>query len=433
MPKFSRMISGNDSRKDRKSVSEYYSKLKSLWDELELYLDLPACTCDAGAQIAAQKEKGKVHQFLIGLNPDFSTIRSQILSMDPLPNVNKAHSMAAHDEAQRLIAQRRESHSEMMGFAAKVAIDSGGSNPNFGPNRGDFKPRGRPFCDFCGRNGHHRASCYQLHGYPTSDQANQRSSRGYSSGQSQMRGGGGSFGSSSVQQMRGGGIGFGSSNSGQSGKFYSGGSSQTRSAQMSRGQWKPNQTAQHNQSAQLFSSQNSTGHMAGQAQAHSEQADLNKLAHLSEAQLQQLVSLVSRDDGEAHRLSGENFMHIASQLDWIIDSGASCHMTGSLDSLSDIVPINDGPIIHVPNGTTKATFVGKDRTSGSTIGVGKLHGGVWLLRQVSSSLQKAQAMKADTEDIWHNRLGHPSYRIKFENNSIFMHKSDNNALCDVCC
>ncbi|OWM78115.1 hypothetical protein CDL15_Pgr014934 [Punica granatum] len=38
-------------RQDKKSVSEYYSKLKSLWDELELYLDLRACTCDAGAQI----------------------------------------------------------------------------------------------------------------------------------------------------------------------------------------------------------------------------------------------------------------------------------------------------------------------------------------------------------------------------------------------
>ncbi|PKI38324.1 hypothetical protein CRG98_041282 [Punica granatum] len=149
---------------------------------------LPACTCDAGVRIAAHKEKEKVHQFLIKLNPEFSTIRSQILSMEPLLNASRAHSMAAHDEAQRLIAQERDSSSEVVGFAAKIVIDSRSSNPNFGPNRGDFKPRGRLFCDFCRRNGHHRATCYQLHGYLHSDQSNQWSLKGNPSGQSRYRG-----------------------------------------------------------------------------------------------------------------------------------------------------------------------------------------------------------------------------------------------------
>ncbi|PKI50590.1 hypothetical protein CRG98_029030 [Punica granatum] len=194
---------------------------------LNLYLNLPVCSCDAGAQLAAHKEKERVHQFLIGLNPDFSTIRSQILSMDPLPTVNRAHSMAAHDETQRLITQDRDSSSEALGFAAKIANEFGAVNPNFvDSNRGDFKSRGRLFCDLCGRNGHHRATCYQLHGYPYSDQSNQRSSKGFPSGQSQY---GGKTGGSS---------------------FYV-----------------PAQK----------------GHMAAQAQAHGDQlADLSKLAHLSE-------------------------------------------------------------------------------------------------------------------------------------------------------
>ncbi|PKH47756.1 hypothetical protein CRG98_050448, partial [Punica granatum] len=182
-------------KQERKLVSEYYSKLKSLWDELKLYLNLPACTCDAGAQLAAHKEKEKVHQFIIGFNPEFSTIWYQILSMDPLSNVNRAHSMATHDEAQRLVTQGRDSSSEAMGFAAKIANDFGCGNPNFASsNRGDFKTRGRPFCDYCGRNRHHRAICYQLHGYPATDQPNQWSSNGISSGQSAPRG---RFGASS--------------------------------------------------------------------------------------------------------------------------------------------------------------------------------------------------------------------------------------------
>ncbi|PKI68272.1 hypothetical protein CRG98_011352 [Punica granatum] len=189
-------------KQEKKSVYEYYSKLKSLCDELELYLNLPACTCDAGAQLIAHKEKEKVHQFLIGFNPDFSTIRSQILSMDTLSNVNRAHSMAAHDEAQRLVTQGKHLSSEVMGFATKIAKDFGGSNPNFiNSNKGDFKARGRPFCDYCGRNGHHRANCYQLHGYSATDQQHQWSSKGNSFGQSR----GGKFGASlpSVLQQRG--------------------------------------------------------------------------------------------------------------------------------------------------------------------------------------------------------------------------------------
>ncbi|PKI72021.1 hypothetical protein CRG98_007567 [Punica granatum] len=216
---------------ERKSVSEYYSKLKSLWDELNLHLDLPACTYDTGVQLVAHKEKEKVHRFLIGLNPEFSIIRSQILSMDPLLNANGAHSMASHDEAQRLIIQGRDSSSEVMGFAVKTTNDFNGGNPNFGSNRGDFKPRGRPFCDYCGQNGHSRATCYQLHGYLTSDQSNQRNPKGNSTGQPRS---GGKFGVSSFpvpeQRSGNGGVGFGYGHLGQSGNFHSGGPSQTRSA-----------------------------------------------------------------------------------------------------------------------------------------------------------------------------------------------------------
>jgi hypothetical protein len=32
-------------RQDHRSVSEFYSELKQLWEELELYLPIPQCTC----------------------------------------------------------------------------------------------------------------------------------------------------------------------------------------------------------------------------------------------------------------------------------------------------------------------------------------------------------------------------------------------------
>ncbi|KAL0458574.1 UNVERIFIED_CONTAM: hypothetical protein Slati_0484600 [Sesamum latifolium] len=42
-------------------------------------------------------------QFLMGLNEHYDNIRSLILVLDPLPNVNKAYSMALHVERQRQV------------------------------------------------------------------------------------------------------------------------------------------------------------------------------------------------------------------------------------------------------------------------------------------------------------------------------------------
>ncbi|PKI32583.1 hypothetical protein CRG98_047026, partial [Punica granatum] len=71
------------------SVREYYGKLKMLWDELEVYLEHPGCSCGASATISAQRETEKSFQFLMGLTSEFNTIRSTILSIEPMPNLNK--------------------------------------------------------------------------------------------------------------------------------------------------------------------------------------------------------------------------------------------------------------------------------------------------------------------------------------------------------
>ncbi|PKI36361.1 hypothetical protein CRG98_043245 [Punica granatum] len=53
--------------------------------------------------------------------------------------------------------------------------------------RGEIKPRERPFYDYYGRNGHYRATCYQLHGYLSSNKSNQKNSKGNSSRYSRNR------------------------------------------------------------------------------------------------------------------------------------------------------------------------------------------------------------------------------------------------------
>ena len=47
-------------------------------------------------------QQQQVYQFLMGLtlNDSYSTVRSQILAMDPLPTVNKAYSLILQEEMQ---------------------------------------------------------------------------------------------------------------------------------------------------------------------------------------------------------------------------------------------------------------------------------------------------------------------------------------------
>ncbi|XP_034223843.1 uncharacterized protein LOC117634050 [Prunus dulcis] len=79
-------------------VSEYYTKLKDLWDELETYQTLLICN-----QMKAhneQKEEDRMMQFLMGLNDTYNGARSNILMMTPLPNVRQAYSLVIQDETQ---------------------------------------------------------------------------------------------------------------------------------------------------------------------------------------------------------------------------------------------------------------------------------------------------------------------------------------------
>ncbi|PKI42660.1 hypothetical protein CRG98_036942 [Punica granatum] len=101
------------------SVRDYYGKLKLLWDELEFYLEHPGCTCRARATITEQREMEKSYQFLMGLTFEFNTIRSTILSIEPMPNLNKVYKMVTNEERQKIVARARDSVPEAAAFLAK--------------------------------------------------------------------------------------------------------------------------------------------------------------------------------------------------------------------------------------------------------------------------------------------------------------------------
>lgn len=78
------------------SIAMYYNTLKGYWDELAQF-DSPS------AHSSVSLERRRLMQFLMGLSDAYSTVRSQILLMDPLPPVNRAYSMLLQDESQHML------------------------------------------------------------------------------------------------------------------------------------------------------------------------------------------------------------------------------------------------------------------------------------------------------------------------------------------
>lgn len=86
------------------SVSVYYTKLKTLWDEFEAMVPSPGCNCEVSRGFVAHLNRQKLYQFLMGLNESFNQARSQILLMNPIPTVNQAYAMIISDECQKSVA-----------------------------------------------------------------------------------------------------------------------------------------------------------------------------------------------------------------------------------------------------------------------------------------------------------------------------------------
>jgi len=85
-------------------VIEFFSKLMGLWNEPENTIKHPTCTCEAADKYAKMAEQDRVHQFLMGLDDDaYSNVWSQILTLDPLPSLDKIFSMVQPEENHRKV------------------------------------------------------------------------------------------------------------------------------------------------------------------------------------------------------------------------------------------------------------------------------------------------------------------------------------------
>ncbi|GJU46666.1 putative reverse transcriptase domain, ribonuclease H-like domain, aspartic peptidase domain protein [Tanacetum coccineum] len=69
----------------------YAQSARDLWKIWPNCGKLRECTCGVTEKFIEIDTTSKLMQFLMRLNDDFKAVRNQILSMDPLPNLNKAY------------------------------------------------------------------------------------------------------------------------------------------------------------------------------------------------------------------------------------------------------------------------------------------------------------------------------------------------------
>ncbi|XP_071917923.1 uncharacterized protein [Coffea arabica] len=139
-------------------IVTYYGRLKHLWKEFANYDQIPTCQCgrcmcNLSVQFDKKREEEKVHQFLMGLDDTmYGTIRSNILSTEPLPSISKAYSLICHEERVRNMSKEKEGCGEPISFVVHA---------NIGGGRLRTRTKDKPaLCSYCNRGGHDAENCF---------------------------------------------------------------------------------------------------------------------------------------------------------------------------------------------------------------------------------------------------------------------------------
>lgn len=125
--------------------------------------------------------RNKLMDFLMGLNEEYESVRSQILTMEPMPAINKTFYLVEQVEKQKHITR-----SLNIGASTNGAEGSGlnankqhhqqqqQQSYNQRKEKDPKKAKDDRKCDYCGYKGHIKSYFYKLHDYPNKVQAQKR-------------------------------------------------------------------------------------------------------------------------------------------------------------------------------------------------------------------------------------------------------------------
>ena len=92
-----------------KSITEYFSEFKALWDEYISYRPIQSCkcgildsySCNIFKHLTDRQQSDFVMKFLVGPHDSYSAVKSQLLLQTPLPSMGRVFSLLLQEESQR--------------------------------------------------------------------------------------------------------------------------------------------------------------------------------------------------------------------------------------------------------------------------------------------------------------------------------------------
>nr|XP_025611968.1 uncharacterized protein LOC112705349 [Arachis hypogaea] len=156
------------------TITAYFTKLKVIWEELDEFRPIPVCscgeTCSCGLAVMRRyRLESYGVKLLRGLNDQYATVRSQVMLMTPLPDINTIYSLLLQQERQMHHGDYSDPSMLINAVTNDYKERNGRTSSNYRGRGRSGHGRGRgasTLCSYCGKHGHTVDTCYAKHGYP---------------------------------------------------------------------------------------------------------------------------------------------------------------------------------------------------------------------------------------------------------------------------
>ncbi|KAL9243646.1 hypothetical protein vseg_017506 [Gypsophila vaccaria] len=166
---------------DGSSVVEYYGQLKRAWEDIDT-IDPPPCSCEAldastcqfFKKIVARESNARLIHFLMGLNDIYETVKTHLLTMDPLPPLQKVKKQKELDDSTEVLVNS----STFQTVTSKDTSVPSWKKPKMDVSFVDSSVKEYRYChslghvkfecfklkdcSVCGRKGHAPENCFKL-------------------------------------------------------------------------------------------------------------------------------------------------------------------------------------------------------------------------------------------------------------------------------